>query len=107
MLLHADSVIGAALVRYYSVYANPNGVSVMKIRSIALAIVAVLATSAALAEAPARKPAEPGPTPREQTLVEEISAGMRDILRAVTPEISLPTIEVKLPALDARKGASR
>jgi hypothetical protein len=78
----------------------------MKIRSIALAIVTVLATSAALAEGPAPK-AEPKPVPREQTLVEEISVGMREILRAVTPEISLPTIEVKLPTLDARSGASR
>jgi hypothetical protein len=78
----------------------------MNIRSIAFAIVAVLTTSAALAETPAPK-AEPKPAPREQTLVEEISAGMRDILRAVTPEISLPTIEVKLPTLDARKGTSR
>ena len=79
----------------------------MKIRSIALAIVATLATSAVLAEGPARKPAEAQAAPREQTLVQEISAGMRDILRAVTPEISLPTIEVKLPTLDARKGTSR
>jgi len=79
----------------------------MKIRSIALAVVATLATSAALAEGPARKPADPQAAPREQTLVQEISAGMRDILRAVTPEISLPTIEVKLPTLDARKGTSR
>jgi hypothetical protein len=78
----------------------------MKIRSIALAIVATLATSAALAEGPARKPADPR-APHEQTLIQEISAGMRDILRAVTPEISLPTIEVKLPALDARNGTSR
>ena len=75
----------------------------MKIRSIALSIVATLATSAALAEAPARKAAEPQPAPREQTLVAEISAGMRDILRAVTPEISLPALEMKLPALDARR----
>lgn len=79
----------------------------MNIRSIALAIVTVLATSAALAEAPARKPVEPQPVPREQTLVEEITAGMRDMLRAVTPEISLPAIEVKLPTLDARKGTNR
>src|SRR5688572_25209581 len=98
--------MGTGLIRYYSVYANPNGVLVMKIRSIALAIVAVLTTSAALAQAPAPK-AEPKPALREHTLVEEISAGMRDVLRAVTPEISLPTIEVKLPALDVRKGTSR
>jgi hypothetical protein len=76
----------------------------MNIRSIALAVVTVLATSAALAETPK---AESKPAPREQTLVEEISGGMRDILRAVTPEISLPSIEVRLPTLDARKGISR
>jgi len=75
----------------------------MKIRSIALAIVAVLTTSAALAETPAPKAAERQPAPREQTLVAEIADGMREILRAVTPEISLPTIEVKLPTLDARR----
>ncbi len=75
----------------------------MNIRSIALAVVAVLATSAAFAEAAALKAAEPQPAPREQTLVEEIAAGMREIVRAVTPEISLPAVEVKLPTLDARR----
>jgi hypothetical protein len=36
-------------------------------------------------------------------LLAEVTAGMREILRAVTPEISLPTIEIKLPTLDARR----
>jgi hypothetical protein len=28
---------------------------------------------------------------------------MRDLLRAVTPEISLPALEVKLPTLEPRR----
>jgi hypothetical protein len=74
----------------------------MRIRLGALAIVAFVATWAALAEAPASKSAELEATPREQTLLEEIAAGMREIVRAVAPEISLPAIEIKLPTLDAR-----
>jgi hypothetical protein len=35
--------------------------------------------------------------------VHEIAAGMREVLRAATPEISLPALEVKLPTLDARR----
>lgn len=76
----------------------------MNIRSIALAIVATLATSAAFAQAQAPRSAEPQAAAREQKLVDEIAAGMREILRAVTPEISLPKVEVRLPALDARRG---
>ncbi len=37
---------------------------------------------------------------REQTLLENLANGMRELLRAAAPEISLPTIELKLPALD-------
>ena len=74
----------------------------MKIELSALALVGSLATSAAFAEEPhARQPVELQPAAREQTLVEELAAGMREIIRAVTPEISLPSIEVKLPSLDA------
>ena len=70
----------------------------MKIRSIVLAALAVTATSAAFAEAPARKAAPaPQPLPREQTVLEELAVGMRDVLRAVTPEVSLPALEIKLP----------
>jgi hypothetical protein len=74
----------------------------MNTRSIAIAVVAFIATSTAFAGAPAAKVAAPQPAPRAQTLVEELADGMREILRAVTPEISLPTIEIKLPTLDAR-----
>ena len=74
----------------------------MKIRSIAIAT-AFLATSAAFAGEPGLKVAQPQPTPRSQTLLAEVTAGMRDILRAVTPEITLPALDVKLPTLDARR----
>jgi hypothetical protein len=74
----------------------------MKTRTAALALAAALATSAAFAEA-APKPAQPTHTaPRTQTLVQDLAAGAREILRAVTPEISLPAVELKLPTLDAR-----
>ena len=51
---------------------------------------------------PRRRPKRrtPQPAPREQTLLEEVAAGMREVLRAVTPEISLPKLEIKLPTLD-------
>ena len=75
----------------------------MKIQSIAIAAVACLAASAALAGEPAPKVAQPQPAPRGQTLLAEVTAGMRDMLRTVAPEISLPTIDVKLPTLDARR----
>ena len=76
----------------------------MKIRPIAIAVVAVLVTSAAFGGTPTPKPAEPQPAAREQTLLDEIAAGMRETLRAVAPEISLPALEVKLPTLDPRRG---
>jgi hypothetical protein len=75
----------------------------MKIRSIVLAALALAATSAAFAEASAPK-ATPArqPAPREQTVLEELAVGMRDVLRTVTPEISLPMLEIKLPAAAGR-----
>jgi hypothetical protein len=75
----------------------------MKIRSITVAVVAALATSAAFADAPSPKVAAPQPAPRAQSLVQEIAVGMREVLRAVTPEISLPALEVKLPKVDVRR----
>jgi hypothetical protein len=78
----------------------------MKIRSIAIAVVAVLAASASASAAFADAPqlTEPRPAPRAQTLLDEVAAGMREILRAVSPEIALPAIEVKLPTLTPRRG---
>ena len=70
----------------------------MKIRSLAFAVVALAATSVAFAEAASPKAAAPQPAPREQTLLEGIAVGMREILQAVAPEISLPALEIKLPA---------
>lgn len=75
----------------------------MKIKSIAFGLVAAMTASAAFAEAPALKAAEPQPAACEQKLVDEITVGMREVLRAVTPEISLPKVEVKLPTLAARR----
>jgi hypothetical protein len=76
----------------------------MNIRSISVAAVAVLAASAAFARAPESAPAEPQAALRVQTLIEELAAGMREVLRAVAPEISLPAIEIKLPKLDGAVG---
>jgi hypothetical protein len=73
----------------------------MNVRSIVFAALALVATSTAFAEAPQPAPTEPRPAVREQTLLEDVAAGMRDLLRAVTPEISLPALEIKLPTLDA------
>jgi hypothetical protein len=77
----------------------------MKVRSIAFAAIAVVVTSTAIAETPASpQPAakvRPEPVVREQTLLEEVAAGMREILRAVTPDIALPKISLELPTLDS------
>lgn len=72
----------------------------MKIRSLLLTALALLSTSAAFANAPEQKSREPQPAAREQPLLENLANGMRELLRAAVPEISLPTIELKLPALD-------
>jgi hypothetical protein len=76
----------------------------MKTRFIALAAAALLASSAALAAAPAPAApnlAKPQPVPREHTLVEELARGARDILAAAVPEIALPKLELKLPTPEA------
>ena len=72
----------------------------MKTRFIAFAAAALFASSAALAAAPApaEKAAQRQPAPREQTLVEELARGAREILAAAVPEISLPKVELELPA---------
>jgi hypothetical protein len=71
----------------------------MNIRSIVVAAVAFAAVSAAYADEPAPKPAKTE-APRVETALAELTAGMREVLRAVTPEISLPALELKLPKLD-------
>jgi hypothetical protein len=71
----------------------------MQIRSIVVASVALLAASAAFAGEPGPKVAQGQPAARQETVLKEVTAGMREILRAATPEISLPALEVKLPAL--------
>jgi len=75
----------------------------MKIRSIGLTAVALVTTSAAFANAPEQKSLAAHPAAREQTLLENLASGMRNLLRSVAPEISLPKIELKLPALDASR----
>jgi hypothetical protein len=77
----------------------------MNVRSIAVAAVAVWVSSAAFAGGPPAKPAAAQPAPvRAQTLIEDLAAGMREVLRAVTPQVSLPAIEIKLPTIE---GAAR
>ena len=73
----------------------------MKIRTLVVATVAVAATSLAFAGEPAPTAKQSQPAPRGQTLLADLANGMRDVLRAVVPEIALPAIEVKLPTLDA------
>ena len=76
----------------------------MKIQSITVAAVAIVALSSAFAGEATLKPAQPAFASRGQTLIQDLAAGMRDVLRAVVPEIALPALDVKLPSLDARKG---
>jgi hypothetical protein len=71
----------------------------MKARSLALAAIALLTATAAFAETPERKLVTPQPAAREQTVLEELAGSMREVVRAVVPEISLPAVELKLPPL--------
>jgi hypothetical protein len=76
----------------------------MKIRAFSVAAVAAFAmsaTSLTFAGEPVLQPAE-SPAPRKQTLLEDLAAGMRDVLRTVVPEIALPQMDLKLPTLDSR-----
>jgi hypothetical protein len=73
----------------------------MNSRSIVFAAFVLVATSAAVAESPQPASAEQRPHGREQTVLQDVADGMRELLRAVTPEISLPKLEIKLPTLDA------
>jgi hypothetical protein len=75
----------------------------MKIRSIAIAAVALTAVSAVFAGTPESQPAPRQPADSYSTLLTELAASMRDLLRGVTPEISLPALEVKLPTVDSRR----
>lgn len=72
----------------------------MKIRFIAFAAAALLASSAALAVTPTPAPTRPEPqvASHESTLVEELTRSAREILAAAVPEIALPKLELKLPA---------
>lgn len=72
----------------------------MKIRSILPAAFALAATSAAFAQALEQKVAEPQTAILERTLLAELAAGMRELIEAVVPEISLPAVELKLPTFD-------
>ena len=72
----------------------------MNVRRFALAAVTLAATSAAFAAEPKGAAAEPQAETRPQTVLQELAAGMREVLRSVVPEISLPALELKLPAFD-------
>jgi hypothetical protein len=75
----------------------------MKARSFSLTAVALLATSAAFADAPERHAPSSQSTARAQTVLADLGNGMRELLRAVVPEISLPSIELKLPKLEVER----
>jgi len=72
----------------------------MNVRHFAIATVALVATSGLFAEEAKPAPAQPQRETREQPVLRELAAGMRDVLRAVVPEISLPALELKLPTID-------
>jgi hypothetical protein len=72
----------------------------MNASSFVVAAAALVAISPAFAEAPKGAPVEPQRDAREPTVVEELAAGMREVLRAVVPAISIPALELKLPTLD-------
>lgn len=74
----------------------------MNVRSIVFAAVAVMAASATFAEGLKPAAVEARPATQGQTALKELTAGMREVLRAVVPEIKMPAIEIKLPALDAK-----
>jgi hypothetical protein len=75
----------------------------MTIRTSTIACVAFAAISTAFAATPESQRAPQQPADGHSTLLTEIAASMRDLLRAVTPEISLPALEVKLPTLEPRR----
>jgi hypothetical protein len=72
----------------------------MNARTFALATIVFTAASPAFADA-AKRPQD-RPAVREQTLLQELTAGMREILVTVAPDIALPKLELKLPTLDGR-----
>ena len=72
----------------------------MTTRYVLLAAVALATSSATLGQALDRTTAKPPATASEQTLLVELANGMRELIEAVVPEISLPAIELKLPTLD-------
>lgn len=73
----------------------------MSLRNLCLATVAYAAFSPALgapADSTVTEEARDS-APAEETLAEGIVASMRDLLDSVTPEISLPAIEIRLPTI--------
>jgi hypothetical protein len=78
----------------------------MNLRNLCLATVAFAALSPALATPADSAALEEArdKAPAEATLAEEIVASMRDLLDAVTPEISLPAVEIDLPTLLIDRG---
>lgn len=73
----------------------------MNIHSAWLTALAVAAASPVLADsADTTRGERTRATHEEPTLWMEIEASMRELLSAVTPEISLPALDLRLPALD-------
>jgi len=78
----------------------------MNLRNLCIATVAYAAFSPALgtpADSAAFEEARDN-APAEANLAQEIVASMRDLLDAVTPEISLPAVEIELPTLLIDRG---
>jgi hypothetical protein len=75
----------------------------MNARRYWLAAIVLLPTSLALAgESDAQRAAPPSAHREYPALLEELDADTRELLRAVTPEISLPPLELALPTAPRR-----
>jgi hypothetical protein len=72
----------------------------MNVRTTIFSAIALAATSATFADAGIRQPAEPRAEVRRETMIQDLGERMRALLAAVTPEISLPKIELTLPSLE-------
>jgi hypothetical protein len=73
---------------------------VMTVRCVLLTAVALAATAPALAQR-LEQNVEAQPAAVKRTLLAELAAGMRELIEAFVPEISLPAIELPLPTFDA------
>lgn len=71
----------------------------MTVRCILLTAVALAATAQALAQELEQR-VEPQAAAAKRTLLAGLAEGMRELIEAAVPEISLPAIELPLPTFD-------